>query len=650
MGYLKGVRLQYLLISLVCFIFYGNTIPNEYAYDDAVVITENQFTQKGISGIPEIFANNTFRGSYGIAPTVDRYRPLSVATFAIERQFFGQNPHISHFINILLFALTSSVLYTILSKIFDVNESRSGPLSLAFIAVLLFIAHPVHTETIANIKGRDEILALAGSLSATLLVLKYIDTRRHLYLLWTFLLFSIALFSKENAVTFLAVIPLTIFYYKREIWTTYLRALLPIVVAGLAFLGVARLALHGGGSLPPTDIIAEPFAYATLSERFATAFYTFGAYLRLLVFPHPLTIDYYPFHIQLANWKSVTVWLSILTYGLSALYALWNLRRRSVVSYGILFYLCTFSIVSNLPFSIGTFMSERFMFIPSLGFVIIAAWILAERVFPLTKHKNLILVSLLLACLSKTYSRNEAWKNDLTLFTTDVETSSNSIKGNLAAAVTLLTESHKTDDAELVRRYHTSALEYSKKAVSLYEEFISPDHLAGSSYNYAILLLGDCYGANEMWDSALECYKRIVSSIANQEQLCDTIELAIGKSANVNFKIKSYSDFVKLVPNSFMFNYRLGYLYGKEKNDLANAIHYLERAVELRPNEVLALEALSHAYKLSKDYEKASFYLERAAEMNPQDLSYVKKLSALYELAGDHAKKDALTKKYGNLD
>jgi tetratricopeptide (TPR) repeat protein len=650
MDFFKGTVFQYILISIICFIFYGNTIGNDYAFDDSVVITDNGFTQKGIRGIPEIFGNNTFLGSYENAPTVERYRPLSLATFAIEHQFFGQNPHISHLNNILLFILVSLVLHALLLKVFGSHETRNSLLDLPFIAVLLFIAHPVHTETIANIKGRDEILALAGSLAATLHVLKYLDTRKYRHLMLGFLLFSAALFSKENSITFLAIVPLTIYYYRKEKWTTYLCSILPLVMAAVVFLGVRRLALGGSGPLPPEDIITEPFVYATLSERFATVFYTFGAYVRLLVFPHPLTIDYYPYHIKLVTWTNITVWLSILGYASLALYALLNLRKKSVVSYGILFYLFTFSIVSNLPFSIGTFMSERFMFVPSLGFVIIVAWLLSKRVFPATRYKHLILLAISLVCFLKTYTRNEAWKNDFTLFTTDVETSGDSIKANLAASVSFLAELHRIDDPELIRKYRASALEYSKKAVSLFEQYVSLDHLKGNSYSHAVMLLGDNYSANEMLDSALQCYKKLIGSTARLEQLCSMIEATIGKSNDIDFKLKSYSEFVGLVPDDFIFNYRLGYLYGKEKNDLAKSILYLQKAVEIRPNEAHALLALSHAYKLSKDYESAALYIERVAAVNPGDLSYGQKLLDLYRLAGNHAKESEMMKRIGQLE
>lgn len=650
MGYFKNAAFRYAFLAVVCFVFYGNTIGNDYAFDDSVVITENQFTEKGIAGIPEIFANNTFRGSYDRTPTVERYRPLSVATFAVEHELFGRNPHISHFINILLLVWLSLLLYALLVKVFAADGGKDGPLDVPFVAALLFIVHPVHSEIVANIKGRDEMMALAGALSATLLVLRYIDTRRRKHLLWAFLLFSAALLSKENAITFLAIVPLTIHLYKKATRASYLWSLLPLVLASAAFLAVRALALRGSPSPPTVDIITEPFAYASASERVATAFYAFGRYLRLLVFPHPLTIDYYPFHLRLANWRQVQVWTSLLIALSSMLYALWRLKSRSVVGYGILFFFITFSAVSNLPFSIGTFMGERFLFMPSLGFILIVAWLIATRIPLAAQHKGLVVLALSFACLVKTYDRNRTWKDDFTLFTTDVKTSTESIKGNLAASVLFLAQAQKAGDAESSRGYRASALEHARKAVSLYERHLNPEQLKQSSYAHAVLLLGDCYSANEMLDAALRTYREIYVSPADRGHLSDMVDKTISKSYDMDFKIKNYAEFARLDPDDFMFNYRLGYLYGKEKNDLVMSVHYLQKAVEIRPNESLALEALSHAYKLSKNYEQAAVYLERAWALNPNDVSYARKLMQLYRQAGNRAKETELLERLGGVE
>ena len=104
----------YILIVIACFLLYGNTLQNDYSLDDHFVIENNSKTAKGIKGIPEIFASHYIENknqSYG-------YRPVTLATFAIEYEFFGANPFISHLINLLLYVATCLVLYLILKRIF----------------------------------------------------------------------------------------------------------------------------------------------------------------------------------------------------------------------------------------------------------------------------------------------------------------------------------------------------------------------------------------------------------------------------------------------------------------------------------------------------------------------------------------------------
>jgi len=156
----------YGIIVLFAFILYGNTIPNDYALDDAMVITDNKYTQKGIEGIKNIFLYDSFKGfseTYLNGVAGGRYRPLSIATFAFEHQFFGNNPHISHFINVCLYAITCVLLFIILSALLKKFSQSSWYNSIPFIASVLFLAHPVHTEVVANIQFLDELLSLPFS-------------------------------------------------------------------------------------------------------------------------------------------------------------------------------------------------------------------------------------------------------------------------------------------------------------------------------------------------------------------------------------------------------------------------------------------------------------------------------------------------------
>ncbi|MDR2801596.1 MAG: glycosyltransferase family 39 protein, partial [Prevotellaceae bacterium] len=233
----------YGLILALVFAFYGNTLFNHYALDDTMVITQNEYVKRGLSNIPKILKYDTFKGRYGdvaINLPGGRYRPLSVVSLALEYELFtdsetkqiiqdkldkGQNdddaallvetplPYVNHFVNILLYAITAVVLLFIMLRLFPL-ESTTGWRALfnvPVLTVIFFVAHPVHSEVVANIKGRDEIMTLLGALCALYFTLRWLDTNKLKHLVYASLAFLLGLFSKENAITFLVVIPITMY-------------------------------------------------------------------------------------------------------------------------------------------------------------------------------------------------------------------------------------------------------------------------------------------------------------------------------------------------------------------------------------------------------------------------------------------------------
>ena len=98
------------------FILYANTIGHSYVLDDAGVITENQFVQQGVKGIPEIFKSDLWHFAN---VNLGYYRPLSLVSFAVENEFFPNNPQVSHLTNVLLYALTGFFLCLFLMSLFN---------------------------------------------------------------------------------------------------------------------------------------------------------------------------------------------------------------------------------------------------------------------------------------------------------------------------------------------------------------------------------------------------------------------------------------------------------------------------------------------------------------------------------------------------
>lgn len=638
--FFKSKTFKLIILSIVCFAFYGNTISNGYTLDDGLVISDNQFVKKGVNGIHEIFTHDSFYGCIGENVKLlsgGRYRPLSLLTFAIEFQIFGLNPHISHFVNILFLVLIVILLFKLLDKLFSQYLKQNGFLDFAFITTLLFIVHPVHTEAIANIKGRDELMALAGSLSAALLILKYIDSNRFGYLVFGFIAFFLALLSKENSVSFVAIIPLSIYFYKNVKWYKYLLSSAPLIIACILFFILRKTALGEIGQ-PPDELLNNPFLNAEILERYATILYTLGMYIKLLFWPHPLTYDYYPWHIGLMNRNSAYVIISLFIYISIITYALFKLTKKSIVSFGILFYIITLSPVSNIFIQVGTFMSERFIFMPSIGFLIIIGWLWHTKVSPFIRLNYLriaILTTLLLFCFVKTYSRNKVWKDNFTLFTTDVKTSVNSIKGNMAAGRALLYEASQINDESLKKEYFAKALRYSKKAVSIY-----PNHVD------IVTLMADAYAANNISDTAIFYYQNALYLMPDRADLIfDRVEKIMNKMNDIDFIINNYYEFWKLAPDNFNFNFQFGSLLGEYKNDFVNADYYLQRAVKIRPDDFRANMILGINNKLLGKYDKSYFYLEKALKMEPYNMQICENLLIAYKLAGNTKKAQEIGEK-----
>ncbi len=517
-SWLTNSRLHIILIFVLSFVLYANTLTHDYALDDSIVIIENEFTKKGLNGIGDIFGYDTFMGFFGKEKNLvagGRYRPMSLVTFAVEWQFFGKNPSVSHFINILLYGLAGMVLYLLLLKLFQTrNEGKYlTAYFIALAATMLFIAHPIHTEAVANIKGRDEILALLGSLTALYWTLLYIQTKQTKFLIGSAVVFFLALLSKENSITFLAVVPLALFVFTKNKMREIALVTLPYVVIAVVFIAIRSSVLGAAAGIgeEAQELMNNPFVGLNASERYGTIFYTLGKYIQLLIFPHPLTHDYYPRHIEVMNFGNWQVLLSLSIYVILGIYALLRLPKRDPVAFGIIYFIATLSIVSNLVFSVGTNMSERLVFMPSVGFCLIMA-VLAERFLPLkTLEKSkfpmaLAAISVVVLLFSiKTIVRNPAWKDNYTLFKTDIKTSVNSAKLNNAMGGVTIDEANKLDANDPNRAaMYNEAITYLAKAIEIHP-----------TYANAYLLSGNAYFYQKNYTKAAEYYRYIAQTFDN---------------------------------------------------------------------------------------------------------------------------------------
>jgi tetratricopeptide (TPR) repeat protein len=624
-GVILSVKTLCILLAVVSFLLYANTLVNGYVMDDVIVLKENTIVMKGIHGIPELFTTPHMRG-YMIIPN-DMYRPLSMVMFAIEYQFFGASPAVNHFFNILVFIGCVITLFLFVNRFFDGKK-----VVVAFIAALIFAIHPIHTEVVANIKSRDELLCFFFAFWSLNLFMDYMQRGRAVALIGGALTLFLSYLSKETVITFLAVIPLLFFVFKKEHTrrAIYITAAM-VVVTGL-FLGIRAEVLNNfnANQRSPVDFIDNALAGVSGVSKFATEVVIMGKYLWLQFIPYPLLSTYSFNAIPFATLSSISFWLSLLVYLLLAYVVIVRLRtdRKDPWAFAILFFVITLSLFSNIPFLMGAEMAERFAFFASVGICIAVGigmerWVIksgTEDTTVLKAPKVLaILVPLLLIFGGMTVARNADWKDNYTLYKADVEKSPENARLYHYLA-TALAENKYNEETDTVKRREMDmeSVGYLRKSLEIYPKFTE-----------ARVELARIYDRNKMYDSALAEDKVALAlnpGHATGNNNLGSVYLTTGKYAEAIIYFKKA---IEIDPN-FRFAYiNLARTY-KQMQQYDSAIIYFNKILSLDPGFSEAHKELGTLYFFRQKYDSSEAQLKLALAMNPGDANSLNTLGAIY--------------------
>jgi len=630
----------YLVLGIAGLILYANTLGNDYALDDAIAITSNQFTKQGVSGIPDLFKYDTFTGFFGTTKELvagGRYRPLSLVTFAIEYELFGESPSASHFFNILFYVLTAIVIWQLVQRMIaskwpqDSDSANKWYLSLPLVVALLFLAHPLHTEVVANIKGRDDMLAFLGAMLAWKYSWDYLDGKGFKYALFSALALFAGLLSKENAITFLAVIPLGHYFFTEKSISKIAMNFVPLLLGAAAFLAI-RFAVIG---FPKTEIATElmnnPFLQMSVTQKYATIIYTLGVYLKLLFFPHPLTYDYYPYHIPITNLTDLRFITSAVLYVAMGVFALTRLPGRDVMSFGILYFFATMSIVSNLFFPIGAFMNERFAYFGSFAWTLLIGVLLIRRLprvmeaLRAEKVAQYVIAVLLIGFTIKTVTRNPDWKNDFTLFQHDVHISKNSAKSNVTAGGSLIDAADAVQQPQQQKQMYHEAIEYLDRALEIHPNYVD-----------ALLLRGNAeFKLNQNIEGTLEYYFDILELAPDNVNVPRNMLIVLNSSKSAKYQVEVIDRYLTYKPNNYEMLIRKGELYGKSMKMFGKAEEAFKAATDVHPDDVRGWKNLGTVYGIRERYQDAINALKKAEQIAPNDREVLMNLAITYNRMGD---------------
>lgn len=602
--FLKSYWKENLILFLACCVIYAQTYSYEYVLDDAIVITGNSYTKKGMSGIADIFTTESFQGYFGeqkdLLPGA-RYRPLSIASFALENSIVGMSSAAGHIFNVLFYAICCIMLLRFLTLLFRDRSDSRWYLSLAFVGAFLFTLHPLHTEAVANIKGRDEIFVLLFSLISAIYFIKGVESKTILnYILGAVFLF-IGLLAKENAITFLAIIPLSQYFFTRANWKQIGAGILILLIPIIAYLmiryQVIGYFLDSGKMV--SDVMNDPFIGMNASQKYATIFHTLGIYLKLGFFPHPLTHDYYPYHIPIKEWSDIGPIIIAILYAILGAIAIFLLRKKHIISYCIIFYLAALSIVSNLFFTVGTFMNERFLFISTIGVCLFIAYVICDIVPHFIKNKSALISSLLFAIFAigygtKSMIRVPAWKNPFTLNSTGVAVSKNSARVNTFMCTALFDQAKTIADRDEKRTVLEQSAAYAQKSVSILPDYHSGNKMiAGTA--------AELYKLDKDLDKLLTAFRQVLIA-----------------KPNIGF-VYEYFDYLNQTENDqrklLDFYYEVGFLeLSKKQNKHDWALKVLDYGYQLNQRDVKVNSGMSDIYHLLGSLNKAYHHAKMAGK------------------------------------
>lgn len=562
------------ILFVAAFAAYSNTLNHEFVLDDEIVFTKNKFVQEGLSGIDDILSHGFL---YGFNQRNDQsYRPLTLINLAIEKQIFGNNPKAIHWMQVLIYAISIVLLFQFLILLF-----KSTDRSILFWVALLFALHPIHTEVVANIKSRDELLHFIFAILTLYYAIKYFDYKKIKYLWYSIGFYLFALLSKEMAVTLIVILPLCLWFFRTVDFKKLLSISWPIIGVFVLYFGLRNFILDAVTFDEEMTVINNTLAAATsTSERLATNIYIFSEYVKLLFFPHPLSWDYsYP-HFSIVDFSNKRVILTLILFFFALTASILKLKSKSIFSFCFFFFIAAFSVASNFFILIGSTLGERLLFFPSLAFSIFLVFgihYISKDVFQ-DKSRNatlingiLILVSLLY--LFKTVDRNADWKNSLALFEAGVEATPNNTRAHsaLASAYRQNGEGIRSMEAQF---WYQKAINHYQKSINLYEGNVDAHYNLGVTY----MNLGSDTKAKTAFENCL-------SKEPNHLQALNNLGVIYFRSSDYNNALKYFTQCLKIDEN---FQNALANI-GAVHHNLGNfneAKSFYERALQLNPNDV----------------------------------------------------------------
>jgi tetratricopeptide (TPR) repeat protein len=592
-------RFPVLIIVLFSFLVYFSALSGDFVYDDMGQILKNPWI-RDIKNIATIFSESV----WGYRPAIsisNYYRPLMHIIYMLNYYLFGLKPWGFHLVNILFHCGVSVLVFLIIRSFLTENRAPVPPvyLSSPFIAAMLFAAHPIHTEAVTWIAGLPDV---AFTFFYLLSFYLYIRSRGRVSrgYLFSVVCFTLAAFFKEPALT-LPIILLAYDYLFGEVRTRpvyYVRRYIPYAIIGSVYLVLRMRAL--GGFAPQTR-------YAMLStyQYVINVFPLFMHYLEKLLLPLDLNA-FYVFRpiASLLEPKGILSFIGTIVF-LVLLYI--ALKKNEVVFLGLLFVTVPLLPVLYIPALGENTFTERYLYLPSVGYLILLAVFLSWAMEKLPRAgRGITIVSIAIVGLytAGTIDRSAVWKDNFSLWSDTAQKSPESAiahdglafayasKGQLDMAIAEFQIALRLNP-DYAEAHKNLGVAYASKgqldmAIAEFQIALrlNPDS-AEAHYN-----LGRAYASKGQLDMAIAEFQIALHLNPDYAEAHNNLGVAYASKGQLDMAIVEYQTALRSEPDYALAHYNLA-LVRLKKGDMDMARREIELALSIRPDLYEARQLLN---------------------------------------------------------
>ncbi|MBE7443023.1 MAG: tetratricopeptide repeat protein [Flavobacteriales bacterium] len=611
----KKIFLYLLGIIVFGVINYYQVYSFDFAFDDSVYITDNDYISNGFGSLKEILTEPSGNGSEYYKGKIGAYRPVTQFSFLIDKEVFGLNPSFMHLENLFLYVLTGIILFILLISIYN-------NILICWISSLIFITLPIHQEVVCNIKSRDDILCLFFFLFSFYLFIKYLNTKKIAFIVLSIVLYFFSLLSKENGITLVLIYPLYLFLFKKFELIDIIKKSIYFFIPCIVFILLHNY-INQDVSIYWNKISNNAlFISDSILTRKFNAFYLVGVSIYKLIIPYPLLWDY---SLGYWNFNTQTKFIGIAVVFLLFFGVIYSYKKNHKLLFCLLFFLISSSLTNNIFIEIPSTFAERFSYTPSLAIAF-----MIPIIFNFTSINYIIITSIFVLLTHTIYNvySIKAWKNHLS-FGEFNEEHLKSFKMSTNYANALLMSNKNMDKIPELINYSTRIYQptyFTYRIMGGYYHFKKDYYNALNNYKSA-----QKFQPNEKNLSIL--INLLETALKNEKYHPSKLNLLI-KDGKIDDALSIINEGLnnpkldkKIIHNLY---YSKGFIYEKSKQ-YKDAIYFYKLSLDEGYLEKNVLwERLSICYNKINEHKQSIKYLTLLLEESPTNFNYLRNITISY--------------------